>query len=86
MEKRNVCHDEEHEGQAQVEDLHDGAVDARERSEVLLPAEDAPEKEMKDCNGKMENPAREEEGLRNSHAVDFNRLNTIAVNPVAMAT
>lgn len=85
VEERYISRYKKEKGQADVEYLHDRAVDTRERGEIFLPAEDAPEEEVKDSDGEMEDTAREEEGLRNAHAVDFNRLNTIAVNPAAMA-
>lgn len=84
VNKRYVCHDEKEKGQADVEDLHDRAVDARERGEVFLPMEDTPEEEVKDGKREMEDSAREEEGLRSAHAVDFNRLNSKATRSVAV--
>lgn len=72
----------------QAHDLsrNDRAVDVRERGEVFRPAEDASKEETTDCNGEMDDATRKEESSGNTHAVDFNRLNTTAVNPVGMAT
>lgn len=57
MYERNVRHDEEQKRQAQVEDLHDRAVDTRQRRQVFLPVEDAPKEEMKNSECKMEGAA-----------------------------